>query len=194
MFGNIKKSLLSLAFGTFSLGMAEFVMMGILPDIAKSMKISIPTAGHFISAYALGVAFGAIILVFAARKKPLKNILLGLVSIHIIGILLTSISPNYLSMLISRFVSGLPHGGFFGIGSIVASKLADKAKDSQAVATMVAGMTVANLIGIPLGTFVSHNISWRVLFLLIGIFGIFVFAAICKWIPHFDAMPANGIL
>ena len=194
MFGNIKKSLLSLAFGTFSLGMAEFVMMGILPDIAKSMKISIPTAGHFISAYALGVAFGAIILVFAARKKPLKNILLGLVSIHIIGILLTSISPNYLSMLISRFVSGLPHGGFFGIGSIVASKLADKAKDSQAVATMVAGMTVANLIGIPLGTFVSHNISWRVLFLLIGIFGIFVFAAICKWIPHFDAMPDNGIL
>lgn len=194
MFGNIKKSLISLAFGTFGLGMAEFVMMGILPDVAKTMNISIPSAGHFISAYALGVAFGAIVLVFAARKKPLKNILLALVSIHIIGNLLTAITPNYFSMLITRFISGLPHGGFFGIGSIVAGKIADKGKGSQAVATMVAGMTVANLMGIPLGTFISHNISWRVLFLLIGIFGIFVFMFISKWVPRFDAMPDNGIL
>lgn len=186
------KSLISLALGTFGLGMTEFVMMGILPDVAKSMSISIPTAGHFISLYALGVAFGAIILVFAARKKPLKSVLLALVSIHIIGNALTSIAPNYYAMLITRFISGLPHGGFFGIGAIVAGKLAGKGKESQAVAIMVAGMTIANLIGIPIGTFISHNISWRVLFLLISMFGIFIFTAIKKWIPYFEPMPDNG--
>lgn len=187
------KSLISLALGTFGLGMAEFVMMGILPDIAKSMSVSIPTAGHFISLYALGVALGAIVLVFAARKQPLKKILLVLVSIHIIGNALTSIAPNYYVMLVTRFISGLPHGGFFGIGAIVAGKLAGKGRESHAVAIMVAGMTVANLIGIPLGTFISHNISWRVLFLLISLFGFFIFTAIKKWIPYFEPMPDNGV-
>ena len=187
------KGLISLAFGTFGLGMAEFSMMGILPDVANSLKITIPTAGHCISAYAIGVAVGAIFLVFAARRKPLKNILLALVAIHIIGNLLTSIAPNYYAMLLTRFISGLPHGGFFGIGSIVAGKLAQEGKGSQAVATMVAGMTIANLLGVPFGTYVSHNISWRVLFLLIGIFGVFVYMFICKWIPRFDPMPDNGL-
>ena len=116
------KGLISLAFGTFGLGMAEFSMMGILPDVANTLKITIPTAGHCISAYAIGVAVGAIFLVFAARRKPLKNILLALIAIHIIGNLLTSIAPNYYAMLLTRFISGLPHGGFFGIGSIVAGK------------------------------------------------------------------------
>ena len=119
------KSLISLALGTFGLGMAEFVMMGILPDIAKSMSVSIPTAGHFISLYALGVALGAIVLVFAARKQPLKKILLVLVSIHIIGNALTSIAPNYYVMLVTRFISGLPHGGFFGIGGFSISCIAN---------------------------------------------------------------------
>ena len=116
----MKKSLIALAFGTLALGMAEFVMMGILPDIARSLGVSIPEAGHLISAYALGVCFGAPLTVLVARTRPLKHILLALTSLIILGNACAAFSPNYWTLLAMRFVSGLPHGAFFGVGSIVA--------------------------------------------------------------------------
>ncbi len=152
-YSGMKKSLTALAFGTLGLGIAEFVMMGILPDVAKDLHISIPQAGHFISAYALGVCVGAPGMVLVARTRPLKHILLGLMVIYICGNLCAAASVNYWMMLMMRFISGLPHGAFFGVGSIVAERVADKGKSSQAVALMVSGMTIANLFGVPLGTF-----------------------------------------
>ena len=157
-YSGMKKSLTALAFGTLGLGIAEFVMMGILPDVAKDLHISIPQAGHFISAYALGVCVGAPGMVLVARTRPLKHILLGLMVIYICGNLCAAASVNYWMMLMMRFISGLPHGAFFGVGSIVAERVADKGKSSQAVALMVSGMTIANLFGVPLGTFMSNNV------------------------------------
>lgn len=154
----MKKSLIALAFGTLGLGIAEFVMMAILPYVAKDLHISIPTAGHLISAYALGVCAGAPMLTLA-RKLPLKKILLGLVAIMMIGNICAASSPNYGFMLIARFISGLPHGAYFGVASIVAEKLADKGKGSEAVSIMIAGMTIANLFGVPLGTSLSTLLS-----------------------------------
>ena len=112
----MKKSLIALAFGTLALGMAEFVMMGILPDIARSLGVSIPEAGHLISAYALGVCFGAPLTVLVARTRPLKHILLALTGLIILGNACAALSPNYWTLLAMRFISGLPHGAFFPTG------------------------------------------------------------------------------
>ena len=131
----MKKSLIALAFGTLGLGIAEFVMMGILPDVAKDLGISIPVAGHFISAYALGVCVGAPVLILA-RKHPLKHILLVLVTLMMVGNTCAALAPNYWVLLLARFISGLPHGAYFGVASIVAEKLADKGKGSEAVSIL----------------------------------------------------------
>lgn len=116
-------------------------MMGILPDIARSLGVSIPEAGHLISAYALGVCFGAPLTVLVARTRPLKQILLVLTALIAVGNLCASLAPNYWMLMAMRFVSGLPHGAFFGVGSIVAERVADAGKRTEAVSIMIVGMT-----------------------------------------------------
>lgn len=187
----MKKSLIALAFGTLGLGIAEFVMMGILPDVAKDLGISIPVAGHFISAYALGVCVGAPVLILA-RKHPLKHILLALVTLMMVGNTCAALAPNYWVLLLARFISGLPHGAYFGVASIVAEKLADKGKGSEAVSIMIAGMTIANLFGVPLGTSLSNSISWRVTFLLVGCWGVIILYYIWRWVPHVEGLKYTG--
>ena len=187
----MKKSLIALAFGTLGLGIAEFVMMGILPDVAKDLGISIPVAGHFISAYALGVCVGAPVLILA-RKHPLKHILLALVTLMMVGNTCAALAPNYWVLLLARFISGLPHGAYFGVASIVAEKLADKGKGSEAVTIMIAGMTIANLFGDPLGTSLSYAISWRVTFLLVGCWGVIILYYIWRWVPHVEGLKDTG--
>ncbi len=187
----MKKSLIALAFGTLGLGIAEFVMMAILPYIAADLHITIPTAGHLISAYALGVCAGAPLLTLA-RKLPLKNILLGLVAVMMAGNLFASLASNYWTMMMARFISGLPHGAYFGVASIVAEKLADKGKGSEAVSIMIAGMTIANLFGVPLGTSLSTLLSWRITFLLVGVWGLIVLYYIWKWVPQVEELPDTG--
>ena len=187
----MKKSLIALAFGTLALGKAEFTMMGILPYVASDFGISIAKAGHFISAYALGVCCGAPVLILA-RKRPLKQILMALVTLIIVGNLCASLAPNYWILMLGRFVSGLPHGAYFGVASIVASKLADKGKSSEAVSIMIAGMTVANLFGVPLGTSLSHMLSWRVTFLLVAFWGVIVLYYIGRWVPFVEGLQDTG--
>ena len=187
----MKKSLIALAFGTLGLGIAEFTMMGILPYVAADLNISIPVAGHFISAYALGVCTGAPILILA-RKHPLKRILLVLMALMLIGNLGASLASGYWMLLAARFISGLPHGAYFGVASIVAGKLADKGKNSEAVSIMIAGMTVANLFGVPLGTSLSHLISWRIPFLLVGCWGMIVLYYIWRWVPDVEGLEDTG--
>lgn len=187
----MKKSLIALAFGTLGLGIAEFTMMGILPYVAQDLNISIPVAGHFISAYALGVCAGAPMLILA-RKRPLKHILLVLMALMLVGNLGAAMAPDYWLLLAARFVSGLPHGAYFGVASIVAGKLADEGKSSEAVSIMIAGMTVANLFGVPLGTSLSHMLSWRVTFLLVGCWGVIVLYYIWRWVPAVEGLKDTG--
>lgn len=187
----MKKSLIALAFGTLGLGIAEFTMMGILPYVAQDLNISIPVAGHFISAYALGVCAGAPMLILA-RKRPLKHILLVLMALMLVGNLGAAMAPDYWLLLAARFVSGLPHGAYFGVASIVAGKLADEGKSSEAVSIMIAGMTVANLFGVPLGTSLSHMLSWRVTFLLVGCWGLIVLYYIWRWVPAVEGLKDTG--
>lgn len=187
----MKKSLVALAFGTLALGIAEFVMMGILPDVARSLGVSIPDAGHLISAYALGVCCGAPLLVIV-HKYPLKNLLLCLAGIILLGSTLAALSVNYWMLLAARFISGLPHGAYFGVASIVAVRLADERHKTGAVSIMVAGMTVANLFGVPLATGLSSQVSWRFPFILVIFVSIIVLYYIWKWVPGVGALPDNG--
>lgn len=187
----MKKSLIALAFGTLGLGIAEFTMMGILPYVAADLNIGIPVAGHFISAYALGVCAGAPMLILA-RKRPLKHILLALMALMLVGNLGAAMATGYWSLLATRFISGLPHGAYFGVASIVAGKLADEGRSSEAVSIMIAGMTVANLFGVPLGTSLSHILSWRVTFLLVACWGVIVLYYIWRWVPAVEGLKDTG--
>lgn len=189
----MKKSLIALAFGTLALGMSEFVMMGILPDIARSLGVSIPEAGHLISAYALGVCFGAPLMVVVARKRPLKQILLALVGIILVGNLCAAVAPNYVCLLAMRFVSGLPHGAFFGVGSIVAERVADEGHRTEAVSIMIVGMTVANLFGVPLGTYISSEFTWRITFCIVAVWGAVAWLLIRWWVPRVEPLPDTGL-
>ena len=184
--------LLPLALGTFGLGITEYVMMAILPDTAKSMHVTIPQAGNFISLYALGVVAGSILLVLTARTKPLKTILIWLMSIFTIANLSTAFVENYHLFCLTRFIAGLPHGAFFGVGAISAGRLCEKGKQNLAVAIMCSGMTVANLLGIPIGSFISHNFTWRIIFILVGLIGVCIVYSICKFVPYLKPLPDTG--
>ncbi len=153
---------------TFCLGISEFGMMGILENVADSLQISIVTAGHLISAYSLGVAIGAPGLILL-RRWPMKRLLLMLVTIMCAGNICAALAPSYFMLLCSRFLSGLPHGAFFGAAAIVAERLAPEGKKAQAVAVMVGGMTIANVAGVPVATFLSNTLNWRLAFATVGL-------------------------
>lgn len=187
----MNKGLLALAMGTFALGISEFLMMGILGDLAANLGVSITEAGHFISAYALGVCCGAPALLFS-RKMALKKIMLILAAIITIGNLCASMAPNFWTLFAARFLSGLPHGAYFGVGAIVARKLAAPGKEVSAVSYMIAGMTVATLLGVPMGTFISNMFTWRIAFVVVGVTGALTFFAIHSWIPKLPGLPDMG--
>lgn len=184
----MKKSLLALALGGLTIGITEFVMMGILPDVAADLNVSIPIAGYLISAYALGVVIGAPLLVVVARNYPPKKTLLILAGMLAFFNSLSVVVPNYGFFVLTRLLSGLPHGAFFGVGAVVASRLAEKGKEAQAISIMFAGLTIANLIGVPIGTFIGHHLSWRYTFILIGILGVLTLVSLYFWMPN---LPSN---
>lgn len=182
--GGMKKVIFSLALGTFGLGMAEFGIMGVLTELARDVGISIPAAGHMISFYAFGVVFGAPIIALFSNRFSLKHILLFLVTLCVIGNAIFTLSSSYFMLAVGRLVSGFPHGAFFGVGAIILSKLARPGKVTAAVAGMISGMTVANLVGIPVGTWLSQEFSWRYTFLLIAVFNIAVIVSVAFWVPN----------
>lgn len=188
----MKKSLLSLALGTFALGIVEFGMMGILSDIAADLHISVVKAGYLISAYSAGVAVGAPSLLML-RKLPLRRLMLLLAAVIAVGNAMVALSPNYACLLVARFISGLPHGAFFGAGAIVCSRLADPGKGASAVAVLIGGMTIANLVGVPGFTFMCHLLSWRLPFGMVAIVGLITFMAIRGWVPVLSPLPDTGI-
>ncbi|AVY98949.1 MFS transporter AraJ [Lelliottia sp. WB101] len=179
----MKKTVFSLALGTFGLGMAEFGIMGVLTELAHDTGISIPSAGSMISYYAFGVVIGAPIIALFSSKFSLKTVLLFLVALCVVGNAIFTFSTSYFWLAIGRLVSGFPHGAFFGVGAIILSKIAPPGKVTLAVSGMIAGMTVANLVGVPLGTWLGHEYNWRYTFFLIAAFDALVILSVIFWVP-----------
>jgi len=183
----MQKKFLPLTLGGLGIGITEFVMMGLLPDIAKDLSISIPKAGYLISAYALGVVIGAPLLIMIAGKYPPKKILLSLMVMFTVFNAFSAFAPSFTTLFIARLLSGLPHGAFFGVGSVVASRIAEKGKAAQAVSLMFMGLTIANIIGVPLGTFIGHNFSWRISFAVVVFVGLVTLLSLKLWLPALEA-------
>ena len=182
----------SLAIGTFALGVAEFGMMGFLGDVADSFEVSVSDAGHLISAYSLGVAIGSPGLI-VLRRMPLRRLMVLLASMIFIGNVLVAVSPCFHVLLAARFIAGLPHGAFFGAGAIVCSRIAGENKGASAVAVLVGGMTVANLVGVPGATFISNMLSWRIAFACVAFIGLLAVAGLRFMLPPLAALPDMGM-
>jgi len=190
---NMQKGLIALAIGAFALGMTEFVMMGILPDLANTLKITIPEAGHFISSYAIGVVVGAPILTLWFRKRaPQKALILLAVWITVSNVL-SAFATDYYSLMVMRFLAGMPHGAFFGIGAVVAGRMARDGKKAQAIAFMFSGLTIANIVGVPLGTYIGHAMNWQLTFGVVGIIGLLTVLGIAYWLPKFQANEVRDV-
>lgn len=187
----MKKSLIALAIGTFALGISEFLMMGILGNISDSLGVSITEAGHLISAYAMGVCVGAPALLFY-RKTPLKRVMMVLAGIIAVGNLLAFMSYGFWILFVARFISGLPHGAYFGVGAIVARRLVKPGHEVGAVSFMIGGMTIATLAGVPLGTFITNVLSWRFAFLIVAVSGIATCLAIHHFVPDVGKLKDMG--
>jgi DHA1 family inner membrane transport protein len=167
--GPVRRALLALALGGFGIGTGEFVTLGLLPNMADSLHVSIPQAGHLISAYALGVVVGAPLLTAAAVRLPRKGLLITLALALAIGNFGSALTPSFDSLLAVRFLAGLPHGAYFGVASVVAANLVEANRRSSAMSVVFAGLTVANVVGVPLTTLIGQHTSWRVVFALVGV-------------------------
>ncbi|WP_276876558.1 MFS transporter [Chryseobacterium joostei] len=183
----IDKRIIPLAIGGLGIGTTEFTVMGLLPDIANTLQISIPQAGHLISAYAMGVVIGAPLLIGYSVKFPPKKVLIAFMILFTLFNGLSAIAPNYTTMLIIRFMSGLPHGAFFGVGTVVASKMAGKGKEAFYISMMFTGLTVANLAMVPLVTYIGHTFHWRLYFIIVAVIGLFALLFLKLWLPAMEA-------
>lgn len=176
-------SLLALAISAFAIGTTEFVIMGLLPEVAESLTISIPTAGWLISGYALGVAIGAPIMALLTARLPRKLSLSLLMIIFIVGNALCAIALNYEFLMLARIITALCHGAFFGIGAVVAASLVPEGRKASAVALMFTGLTLANVLGVPLGTAFGQLYGWRATFWGVSVIGILAFICLIISLP-----------
>ncbi len=176
-------SLLALALSAFAIGTTEFVIMGLLPNVANDLQVSIPLAGWLISGYALGVAIGAPIMAVLTAKLPRKKTLLLLMVIFIFGNLMCALSYSYGFLMLARVITALCHGAFFGIGAVVAANLVAPNRRASAVALMFTGLTLANVLGVPLGTALGQALGWRSTFWAVAIIGVASLFALYKKLP-----------
>ncbi|MEY9893842.1 DHA1 family inner membrane transport protein [Catenulispora sp. MAP5-51] len=176
-------ALLALAIGAFGIGTTEFVPMGLLPEIAGDYGVSIPSAGLLVTGYALGVVAGAPVMTALGTKLGRKTMLMLLMGLFVLGNLLSAAAPSFGVMLVGRIVTALAHGAFFGIGSVVAAELVAPEKKAGAIAAMFTGLTVANIVGVPLGTFVGQAVGWRVTFAIVAALGVAGLLGIAKLVP-----------
>ncbi|GAB2442375.1 MFS transporter [Streptomyces incanus] len=182
-------ALLALAIGAFGIGTTEFVIMGLLPEVAGDFGVSVPTAGHLVTGYALGVMLGAPLMTVLGTKISRKRMLMLLMGLFIAGNLLSALAPVFGLMLLGRVIASLAHGAFFGIGSVVAAGLVAPHKKAGAIALMFTGLTVANVVGVPLGTLVGQSAGWRITFGLVAVLGVIGLAGIAGLVPD---LPAPG--
>lgn len=185
--------LIALALGGFGIGLTEFGIAGLLPEIAADFAVTANIAGYLVSGYALSVAVGAIVLTAAVARVERKRVLLGLVVLFILGNLISALAPTYEVMLIGRIVAALCHGAFFGVGAVVASDMVAEDKKAGAISLMFAGLTVANVVGIPVGTFVGQQFGWRATFWAITAIGIVTFLGIQLLVGKSPAPPTGNL-
>ncbi|MGK4581191.1 MFS transporter [Kitasatospora sp. HPMI-4] len=177
-------ALLALAIGAFGIGTTEFVISGLLPQVAHDYGVSIPTAGILVTGYALGVLVGAPLLTARGTRVPRKRMLMMLMGLFIAGNALSALAPTFGLMLTGRVVASLAHGAFFGIGSVIAANLVAPDRKAAALALMFTGLTVANVVGVPLGTVIGQHFGWRVTFGLVSAIGVAAMAGIAALIPE----------
>ena len=175
--------LVALALGGFGIGLTEFVIAGLLPEVAQTFGVSSAGAGWLITGYALAVAVGAVGLTAAVTRLDRKRVLLGLMILFVVGNLLSAIAPTYAALLAGRVLAALCHGAFFGIGAVVAASLVEPAKKAGAIAAMFAGLTIANVLGVPLGTLLGQQLGWRSTFWAITAVGIVAFVGLAVLVP-----------
>jgi MFS transporter, DHA1 family, inner membrane transport protein len=187
-------ALLSLTAGAFAIGMTEFVIMGLLPNVAEDLQVSISAAGQLITMYALAVAVGAPLLTMLTHKIPQKKLLCLLMGLFILGNVISVIAPNYAVLLLARMITALTHGTFFGVGAVIASSLVSPEKRAGAVSMMMAGLTIANIIGVPLGTYIGQHWGWRASFGSIALMGAVTLIGILAFIPRLKQDPPASAL
>lgn len=186
-------ALLALAISAFGIGTTEFVMMGLLPNVAEDMGTSVPTAGYLVSAYAIGVVIGAPLLTAVGVRVPRKRMLVMLMGLFTVGNLASALAPGYGTLLAGRVLSGLPHGAFFGVGAVVAARLVTEDRRARAVATMFLGLTVANIVGVPAGTAVGQALGWRATFLVVSAIGLLAMVSLAALVPHLPMEHQRGL-
>jgi MFS transporter, DHA1 family, inner membrane transport protein len=180
-----RRALLVLALGSFGLATGEFVTLGLLPEMAGNLDVSIPRAGWLISAYALGVVVGAPLLTAVSVRLPRKGLLVGLALALAVGNVLSALAPGFGLVLAARFLAGLPHGAYFGVASVVAAGMVREHRRSQAMAVVFAGLTVANIVGVPLTTMIGQASSWRLVYGLVAVVEVLAAALIAVVVPVF---------
>jgi MFS transporter, DHA1 family, inner membrane transport protein len=184
---HVNLAILALAIGGFAIGTSEFVTMGLLPQIADGVGISIPAAGHVVSAYALGVVVGAPLIAVLAARARRRTVLLWLMVAFAGGNLGSASAPSYPVLMAARFVAGLPHGAFFGIGAVVAASLVPRHRRTWAVSMMLTGLTVANVVGVPLTTLIGQHLGWQWPYALVGAIAVGTVVALWCWVPSLPA-------
>lgn len=184
----------ALAVGGFGIGTTEFVAMGLLPDIATSLGVTEPTAGHIISAYALGVVVGAPLIAALTARLPRKTLLLSLMVVFTLGNLATIFAPTYGTLMAARFVAGLPHGAYFGIAALVAAHLMGPQNRAKAVAHVLTGLTVATVLGVPVASWLGQHFGWRSAFGLVVGVGLVTLTALWFWLPTMNTMHVTSPL
>ncbi|MFJ7622786.1 MFS transporter [Rhodococcus erythropolis] len=185
-------AMLALALGGFGIGTTEFVAMGLLPEMASGLGVSEPVAGHVISAYALGVVVGAPLIAALTARVPRRTLLIALMVAFTVGNAASVFAPSYTTLMMARFVAGLPHGAYFGVAALVAAHLAEPGKRAKAVATVMMGLSVANVIGVPVAAWIGQALGWRSAFALVAVIGVATVASLFVWIPRLDGMPVTN--
>jgi DHA1 family inner membrane transport protein len=183
---------LALAVGSFGIGTGEFAIMGLLPNLAQEFNVTTPQAGHAISAYALGVVVGAPIIAVLAAKLARQTLLLLLMAVFAVGNVVSAVAPTFESFVLLRFLSGLPHGAYFGVAALVAASLVPPNKRTQAVARVMMGLTVATLIGTPVATWFGQALSWRIAFGAVGFMGALTVVLIWLFLPKDKVQEGAG--
>ncbi|WP_431034991.1 MFS transporter [Streptomyces sp. P6-2-1] len=186
-------ALLALAVVAFGIGTTEFVSMGLLPQIADGVGVSVPQAGNIVSAYALGVVIGAPLLTGLGARIPHKKLLLWLTGLFVIGNTASAFAPGFGTLFAARVLAGLPHGALFGVGAVVASRLVAPERAARAVSMMFLGLTVANIVGVPAGTALGQALGWRAAYLAVAAIGLVALAALVKLVPHQPRGEGAGI-
>src|SRR3984893_10335884 len=189
-----RRALLALAMASFGIGTTEFVIMGLLPDVAHDLAVTIPQAGLLVSGYALGVAFGPPILAVATARLERRRALLLLIAIFIVGNVLCALAPSYALLMGARIVTAFCHGAVFGLGAVVAAEVVPPQKKAQAIALMFTGPTLANVLGVPFGTALGQAAGWRATFWAVVGIGVVAAAALYAWLPRGIAPAGGGLM